>query len=75
MSVVFPGHTYFLDYLFLIDQGKRLSNTSKDHVDDGDDATIMIKNHSYMGLVARKPVLGVSDKVRLKPVYTATETS
>ena len=28
-----------------------------------------------MGLVARKPVFGVSDKVRLKPVPTATETS
>ena len=29
----------------------------------------------HMGLVARKPVFGVSDKVRLKPVSTATETS
>ena len=28
-----------------------------------------------MGLVARKPVVGVSDKMRLKPVSTATETS
>ena len=28
-----------------------------------------------MGRVARKPVVGVSDKMRLKPVSTATETS
>ena len=28
-----------------------------------------------MGLVARKPVFGVSDKVILKPVSSATETS
>ena len=27
-----------------------------------------------MGLVARKPVFGVSDKARLKPVSSATET-
>ena len=29
----------------------------------------------YMGLVPRKPVFGVSDKARLKPVSPATETS
>ena len=29
----------------------------------------------YMGLVATKPVFGVSDKARLKPVPSATETS
>ena len=28
-----------------------------------------------MGLVARKPVFGVADKARLKPVYSAKETS
>ena len=28
-----------------------------------------------MGFVMRKPVLGVSDKARLKPVSSATETS
>ena len=28
-----------------------------------------------MGLVATKPVFGVSDKARLKPVSSATETS
>ena len=28
-----------------------------------------------MGLAATKPVLGVSDKVRFKPVFSATETS
>ena len=28
-----------------------------------------------MGFVARKPIFGVSDKVRLKPVSLATETS
>ena len=27
-----------------------------------------------MGLIARKPVFGVSDKGRLKPVSSATET-
>ena len=30
---------------------------------------------SHMGLVARKPVFGVSDKARIKPVSSATETS
>ena len=29
----------------------------------------------HMGLVATKPVLGVSDKVRLKPVSSAADTS
>ena len=29
----------------------------------------------YLGLVATKPVFGVSDKARLKPVPSATETS
>ena len=33
------------------------------------------KSLSYMGLVARKPVFGISDKARLKPVTSATETS
>ena len=28
-----------------------------------------------IGLIATKPVFGVSDKVRLKPVSVATETS
>ena len=28
-----------------------------------------------MGLVARKPVFGVSNKVRFKPAFSATETS
>ena len=30
---------------------------------------------SNMGLDATKPVFGVSDNARLKPVFTATETS
>ena len=30
---------------------------------------------TYMGLVARKPVFGVSEKARLKPFSSATETS
>ena len=29
----------------------------------------------YMGLDAKKPVFGVSDKVRFKPACSATETS
>ena len=29
--------------------------------------------HGHMGLVVRKPVFGVSDQVRHKPGYTATE--
>ena len=29
----------------------------------------------YLGLVTRKPVFEVSDKARLKPVFSATETS
>ena len=29
----------------------------------------------YLGLVATKPVFGVSDKARLKPFSSATETS
>ena len=31
--------------------------------------------YTYMGLVMRKPVYVVSDQVRPKPVYSATETS
>ena len=30
--------------------------------------------HKYLGLDVRKPVFGVSDKARLKPVSSATET-
>ena len=33
------------------------------------------KTHLHMGHDVRKPVFGVSDKVRLKPVSSATETS
>ena len=29
----------------------------------------------YWSLVTRKPVFGVSDQVRLKPAYSATDTS
>ena len=29
----------------------------------------------HMGIVVRKPVFGVSDKARLKPVFSATETT
>ena len=29
----------------------------------------------HMGLVAKKPVFGVSDKARFKPISSATETS
>ena len=29
----------------------------------------------YLGRDGRKPVFGVSDKARIKPVYSATETS
>ena len=36
---------------------------------------IMVKAPSYVGLVARKPVLGVFDKARLKSVCSTTETS
>ena len=28
----------------------------------------------YMGLVATKPVFGISDKASFKPAYSATET-
>ena len=31
--------------------------------------------YAYMGLVARKPVFGVSEKARFKAVSSATETS
>ena len=34
----------------------------------------IIKVHRNMGLVARKPVFGVSDKASFKPVSSATET-
>ena len=33
------------------------------------------KGHSDLSLVTRKPVLGVSDQVRLKPACSASETS
>ena len=36
----------------------------------------LVSSHkSHMGLVARKPVFGVSDKTRLRPISSATETS
>ena len=31
--------------------------------------------HLYLGLVVTKPIFGVSDKMRFKPVASATETS
>ena len=38
-------------------------------------ATIRFTRACYnMGLIATKPVFGVSDKARLKPVSSATET-
>ena len=37
---------------------------------------LQAKNISaFMGFAARKPVFGVSDKVRFKPACSATETS
>ena len=36
---------------------------------------LKVSLHLYMGLAARKPVFGVSDKMRLKPACSATETS
>ena len=38
-------------------------------------STTMDECSYYMGLVATKPVFGVSDKVRFKPACSATETS
>ena len=38
--------------------------------------TLLIHNkYRFLGLVGRKPVFGVSHKVRFKPASTATETS
>ena len=34
----------------------------------------MVQFHYHTGLVARKPVFGVSDKMRYKPACSATET-
>ena len=36
---------------------------------------LLKKNQRYMSLVARKPVFGMFDQVRLKPACSATETS
>ena len=36
---------------------------------------VSYKHARHMGLVARKPVFGVSNKVRFKPACSATETS
>ena len=36
---------------------------------------ILFQINSNMSLVTRKPVFGVSDQVRLKPAYSAAETS
>ena len=36
---------------------------------------VMLETKHKMGLVARKPVFGVSDKASFKPVSSATETS
>ena len=35
----------------------------------------IMSSWQYMGLAARKPVFGVSDKVRFKPIPSATEIS
>ena len=45
---------------------------NKDVVDSLTSNIILLTN---MGRDARKPVFGVSDKVRFKPVCSATETS
>ena len=34
--------------------------------------TMAVSGKCYMGLVARKPVFGVSEKVRFKPACSAT---
>ena len=39
------------------------------------DGHLCNKNHFHMGLVATKPVFRVSDKARLKPACSATESS
>ena len=36
--------------------------------------SLQVKQQAHMGLVARKPVFGVSDKVSFKPDSSATET-
>ena len=41
----------------------------------GDDMDDDVNDDVDMGLFARKPVFKVSDKARLKPVSSATETS
>ena len=42
---------------------------------DGFQVASMADVKTYTGLVARKPVYGVSEKASFKPVSTATETS
>ena len=37
--------------------------------------SVYVRHSHPMGLVTRKPVFGVSDKVSFKPVSSATETS
>ena len=43
--------------------------------DDGPTLVQSKFNIPYIGLAARKPVVGVSNKARLKPVSSTTETS
>ena len=40
-----------------------------------EEAMKQVREIHYMGLDARKPVFGVSVKVRFKPAFSATETS
>ena len=51
-----------------------LRNRDLERKRDGECLASSLLNY-YLGLVATKPVFGVSDKVRFKPACSATETS
>ena len=65
--VLFPDQTHLLFLLKIINRD--VKNQDKE-------ITFKIRTCSYqLGPVARKPVFGVSNKLRFKPVSSATETS
>ena len=67
MYLLFQGHTNCVNCLRFSPDGRWIASA-------GEDGLIKV-SLSYMGLVATKPVFGVSKKLRLKPVSSAKETS
>ena len=67
----FPGKSW----VFVCEEETRINLTRLDRVLQRYDSSKVGCCYYNMGLVARKPVFGVSSKVSFKPVSSATETS